>query len=270
MTTQKKLTRPRAWFRGLMALAAVTAACAGQGGRELPVGWLRFMPVGEHPPFRQEVRNGARYELEAPHGARPPRHVTVGSGGEEGTQFEEDATLILGRLSRFVSVVPGEARIVPKGAPAGDEGGPWHDLYVGAECRQWLAVMWRDERAGSWEKARHVLLPDDATSFAPGSIRFINTTPVRVSVRLGDQVIGLEPRSATVKRVGSGSVGLKVAVLDREGRWRKMYDGTVSQGTGDRTNVVVSVADGERPRKPVMVTTVRDRVPAPPVALTKK
>ena len=86
---------------GILAFAFVATASSGpevKNGRH-----VRFMAVGEPPPFRQEVRDGIRYELEPPAGSIPPREVVLGFGGDDSAAVP----LRLGRISPSLKVPAG-------------------------------------------------------------------------------------------------------------------------------------------------------------------
>ena len=66
---------------------------------------LRVWPVGDAPPFMQEVRDGVRHELEPPPGSIPPRRVTVGLADQPGQEEQAaELRLMLGRLGEAVPV----------------------------------------------------------------------------------------------------------------------------------------------------------------------
>ena len=63
---------------------------------------VRFLALGELPPFQQEIRAGVRYELEPPPDSIPPREVMLGFGGEK----SEPTPLRLGQLSAPLKAPP--------------------------------------------------------------------------------------------------------------------------------------------------------------------
>ena len=65
---------------------------------------LRLLPLGEPPPFRQDVRDGVRYELEPDPGSVPPRQVVLGEGDTITT-----IRLNLGRASEPIKLPVGTA-----------------------------------------------------------------------------------------------------------------------------------------------------------------
>ena len=62
---------------------------------------LRFLPCGDMPPFRQEIRDGVRYELEAEPGSVPPYQIQVPLGEDKML----NTTLTLGSLSERLELL---------------------------------------------------------------------------------------------------------------------------------------------------------------------
>ncbi|MDP0491067.1 MAG: hypothetical protein Q7Q71_08485 [Verrucomicrobiota bacterium JB023] len=222
---------------------------------------LRILPVGDAPPFRQEIRDGVRYELDAPKGSEPPYLVeaSVQSAEEEGEGGGEVESQEL-RLRLKSASAP---LAVPKG-PAlvrlAEEGAPWHQLTL-PEGGDVLAVLWRDPQEGDWGKARSLLLTD-GPGFAAGMVRFVNVCPAEVAVKVAGREIQVKPGESEVLRADEvDGVKMQLAYKDARRGWRRFYSASLSQGKGQRSTIVAYRADGEKPRQPVKVVMHRETAP---------
>ena len=249
----------------LVAAVLPGAACLAQdagGGKDGPRGWLRLLPVGETPPFRQVIEGEVRRELEAPPGSIPPRLVEIpGVGNEE----PETLQLSLGRVSEPVVAVAGTLPVRECDGGGAVQAEPWHQLKVPRQTAA-LAVLWRDPDEKKWTKARSLLLPDGVADFAAGCIRFVNVSPYQIGVKFAGEDILLSPGKGVIRGRPRGElkqVPLLLAVGDDSGQWVTIFNSTVSQAAAERTNVVVFRADGMRPRRPAKALILRERAVFP-------
>ena len=221
---------------------------------------VRFFPVGELPPFRQDVRDGIRYELEPPAGSIPPREVVMGFDGEE----TEAASLRLGRISEPLKVPNGSGPLVLKQREAAAEVEPWLRL-TRPEAGDFLVLLWRDEKAGTWEKANALVLPDDPVSAPAGSVRVINISPYPVRIAIGAEKIFLDAGKSFKRTVPTGvEQPFQILLPDTSGNLKTLHSGVITQNTGERSLVLLFRADGESPRRPVKVSVQREPAPVPP------
>jgi hypothetical protein len=224
-------------------------------------GWLRILPVGDAPPFRQEIRNGVRQEMESPEGAQPPRElvVPVRKGKTEG-DGEKKLRLHLGRVSEAFLVGAGPL-ILSEGQEADDPVG-WAKIKM-PERSAALAIMFRDPRGKSWDSVRSIVLPDDSTSFPAGRVRFVNASPFPVSVLFQGKSTVMKPGQVMLKQSATGGVmkdeQLQVAVRVAKGLTKRIFDASISLDSGERTNVIIHWADGVKPRRPARVLLQRER-----------
>lgn len=104
---------------------------------------VRFLAVGDMPPFRQEIRDGVRYELEAEPGTIPPRQIQI--------PLDEEKTLntilSLGAFSPQLTV-PAGINTLRMQKNAGEKLVDWHgqwsefclrDESNGTECHAWVS-----------------------------------------------------------------------------------------------------------------------------------
>lgn len=232
---------------------------------------LRLLAVGDSPPFRQEIRNGIRYELPPSEGSVPPVRVQVGvldaEGAEQKSEYELDnpdkpgLALRLNGLTARVTV-PGAALTIRLMS----EGEVWHRIDL-PEGGDYLLILWRDPKEGNWGKARSRLVPDGGTQFRAGDLRFINVGPVATKIVIGEQErFELEPGKVMVRSLGiSQGTPSEVAYEDPRKGWRRLWSSALVQNRGERSTIVVYLADGEKPRRPLKLIALRERA----VALSK-
>lgn len=236
----------------------------------LPPRTVRLLAVGDLPPFRQEIRDGVRYELPPPEGSMPPSRIEISALNEDGEEVKSEnpagdpkkpgLKLPLNDISSSLSV-PGAALTVRLQA----EADTWHQVEL-PEGGDFLIILWRDPEEGNWAKARSRLVPDGALKFKAGDLRFINVAPVTIGIVIGDQErFELAPGKATLKSLGTSTgTPTEAHYQDRKRGWRRLWSSALVQNRGERSTVIVYRADGEKPRRPLKLIAMRERaVPLP-------
>src|SRR6478609_1880290 len=168
---------------------------------------VRFLALGELPPFHQEIRDGVRYELEPPAGSIPPRELMLGFG----TESSESLPLRLGEISAPMKAPAGAGPLLLSRSRDAKDAEPW--LRVNRpESGDFLVLLWRDSKKGTWDSTRSLVVPDDAVSAPAGSVRFANVSPAAgvvllnpgerslVSIYLADGAARRLPLKVAVKR----------------------------------------------------------------------
>lgn len=222
--------------------------------KEKPPRTLRFLPLGESPPFEQEVRDGVRYELEPPAGSIPPREVslTVGKLSVPGLR------LSIGRISMPVTLTNG---VEPVSITLPDNSS-WMSLTL-PETGNLLVLVWRDPDK-KWDKPRWLLLPD-GPEFGAGKLRLSNLSPVEIRFIIDEQKFALPPGKSYALPLPQGrDVPVQIAWIDNAGTPRKIYSSAIVQNEGERGELIVYRADGEQPRTPLKVLPLREKAPEPP------
>jgi hypothetical protein len=246
--------------------AADDRAAEKKDDKNKPRGWLRILPVGDAPPFIQEIINGVRVEMPAPKGSLPPRQILVPAGGDK----VEARRLQLGRATEPVVSTAG-AHVLRELDAAGVEK-PWMTVNM-PEHPAALAIFFRDPRQNSWDAARSLVVKDDLETHPEGAVRVINASIYPVQAVVGEQGVELAPGKVMVrKRANPGAmedIPLMVRVQTAEG-WKVVYDSALAQGRGERTNVVVYRSDGEKPRRPAKVLVLKERSLLPKLPDKKK
>lgn len=241
--------------KSLVFLLAITAALAQE---KTPPRKLRFLAVGDMPPFRQEIRDGVRYELEAEPGTVPPRQIQIPAG--EGKPL--DTMLSLGSFSTSLTVPSGMTQVVLQ-TKQGDALVPWHQVNIPAQGDS-LVVLWRDPKKNTWEAARSAVIGDDLVAFPSGSVRLINILPTTARFLFAEQTIDITAGGLKVLPLTQATTPVQVSVLDAAQQWRVVYQSAITQNPGERGNVILYRADGVSPRTPVKVLNLREPAPAPP------
>lgn len=230
----------------------IAGSLSGQElGRE-----VRFFPVGDMPPYRQEIRDGVAYELEPPAGSIPPREVVLGSGKTS----KLSAPLSLGRISVPLKVPQGRGELVLRRKAAGDDAAPWISVDR-PESGDFLLLLWRDPEKGSWEVPRSLILPDSAEAAPAGSVRVVNVSPITIAIVFEGEKIALPAGKTWQREVPTGKeAAFQIGAVDAAGNLRRIHAGSVFQNPGERTLVVVYRADGVDPRRALKAVVQREPV----------
>jgi hypothetical protein len=230
-----------------MAMTSAFAAPAAGGVRH-----ARFLALGESPPFRQEIRDGVRYELEPPAGSIPPRELIAGA------KPSPPVPLRLGRISPPLKVPAGEGPLLVKRAGDAADALPWLSVKT-PETGDFIVMLWRDPKAASWQKAKSLVVAD-----APaGQARIVNLFPQPVRMLWGAESILLPPGAAILRPIPNNApVSLTILTADASGTMKRYYSGSVSANSGERCLVATYRADGESPRRPLKVSILREPVAA--------
>lgn len=257
------------FFSAFLIFALGVSSVAAQDGKPKPR-TLRILAVGDSPPFRQEIRNGIRFELPPPEGSVPPIRVQASvldaEGAEQKSKYEIDDPKEPGlrlRLNNVTSrlTVPGAA--VTVNLLDGDS--PWHQFKL-PEGGDYLLVLFRDPEGKTWKKARSILVSDGGSSYGPGDMRFINVGPVKTGFNIGDQKrFELDPGKTLFQSMGvSEGTPTQVNYQDPKRGWQRLWSSALVQNRGERTTVIVYLADSEKPRRPLKLITLRERAVALP------
>ena len=236
----------------LLAVTSLAAAPKGETTRQ-----VRFLALGELPPFQQEIRDNVRYELEPPPGSIPPREVMLGFGSEK----SKPTPLRLGQLSAPLKAPPGTGPLVLALRDAAKNDEPWLRLER-PESGDFLVLLWRDPAQATWQKARSLVVPDDAVS---GSVRYINISPAAVGITIGGEKLILEAGKMFVRTVPVAvEQPFEVFLTATSGALKRLHSGVVLQNPGERTLVLIYLADGINRRRPLKVTVLREQAPVLP------
>ncbi len=247
-------------------LLLVSSIASAEEKPKLPERHVRFLAVGEMPPFRQEIRDDVRYELEPPEGSVPPREVMTGFGGEK----SESTSLRLGQISPPLVAPAGSGPLILRQPGGKDDSPPWLRLSR-PESDDFLVILWRASSKGTWKDASALILPDGPLSAPSGSVRVVNIAPVEVGIVIGSEKLILTAGKTIQRQVPAGpGEAFQIIVNDASGSPRRLHSGTITQNAGERSLVLVYHADGESPRRPLKVSVQREPTPPLPPVKEKK
>ncbi|MGE9271077.1 MAG: hypothetical protein ACQKBU_09775 [Verrucomicrobiales bacterium] len=214
---------------------------------------MRVLAVGNMPPFRQEVRDGVRYELPPPPGSIPPRTLGLVRMLEQTAEERGEFRVHLGRISAEIELPEGVARL----RLVGDGGTPWTTLSCPEEG-DFLLLLWRDPLVGDWSKPRTKVVPDEREA---GMVKFLNVSRRTVALVVGGRSQALRPlQTWKAPLSGSEPVSFQLGQVRQGGRLERAISVALEQSDDESTLVILSDSDGERVRKPLKVTRLRERV----------
>ncbi len=262
----------RSWLRPLLILCGLLAGFSlasaqdeGERSKEATRN-IRFLPVGMSPIFRQEIRDGVRYELEPPEGSVPPLKITLEAFDAEEkpvtvkltSSQEEGVMLRLNAISAPVKVATDATALKML-----DEG-PWAAVKLPLE-KDVLVVLWRDRQEGTWARARSLVVEEDPQSYGEGQLRVINISPAKLKLAIAGQGgLQLSPGEVKFHKVGI-TEGTPVALQYQDPRkgWQRLWSNAVTLPRGRRGTLLIYYADGDKPRKPIEVFFLRELVVRP-------
>jgi hypothetical protein len=213
---------------------------------------LRLLAVGDPPPFVQEVRDGARYEVPPAEGAVPPREVMVPVAAKSGDPSDSTRTplrLRLGQPSNSVELpLPGNLRVDLESK----QGAKWLGVPL-LPCGASLALVWRGGR--DWNEARTLVVPDDSQARMEGNVHFTNLTASPMAVVIGGEKIRLDPGKSFTRQQapGSAAIPLEIFYPTSAGALRLCHSASLESSRGNFRRLVIYAADGKKPRMPVKV-----------------
>lgn len=219
---------------------------------------LRLLPVGDMPPFRQEIRDGVRYELEPEPGSEPPHMISIP------VTKEKSVTVPLA-LGTFTESLPLPATLqmcrLLKSEQADAE--LWSQIQL-PEQGDCAVILWRDPKENTWDAVRSLVIPEGSVAFPAGTVRMVNTLSTNSKWVFANKTIEVKAGTVLVEKLAAETVPVQVSVLDAEQNWRVVYQSAIGQGADERSNVILYRADGEEVRNPVKVINLREQAnPAP-------
>jgi len=216
---------------------------------------FRILPVGDPPPFIQEVRDGVRYEVPPRKGSLPPREL---KGPLVGQESPEQVQLIQPRLGRitspfFLPAVDEKKRV----SLFYDDGKRWLDLGTRAGGTS-LLLTWR---AGSdWNQAAYLEIPQERLNAQAASVHFANLTSIPIAIIFGEERIRLDSGKFFTRsvQVNAPPVPLEIFTTDTDGKLISIFSNQIEPIAPSFRVVAIYVADGNRPRTPIKVLSVEE------------
>lgn len=254
------IPRDRAFLKDMFRLLSffgLAGFCGLSIAAEVPPHQLRLLAVGNPPPFKQEIRDGVRYEIPAPDGTIPPRSVKLPSFSEDGTPGEGEGATIKVRLGQTTTPI---TFTTPKSGRLGlksDKGLKWLDLPL-QQCGASLALVWRGGK--DWSEPRAIVVPDDAAARAEGTVSFANLTASPMAIVIGTEKIRLNPGKTFDRKITSGGAAqpLEISYPLQSGELRNCHSSSLEFSRGSFHRLIIYAADGNDPRMPVKVLQLQE------------
>jgi len=239
----------------LIALGATTLAHAQE---RVPNKHVRFIPLGELPVWKEDLKDGIRVQRKAPVGALPPSRVSY--------TFGDEIKKLRFSLRSFseMATFSGESKGILLKEGEGESAKPFLTASMPASTMS-LGVLFRDNTKMSWENPQMLLLKDDAEAFPVGQMRFVNVSDKTVVVQIaGGKPFGLAPGKLTMKPVEEGKTAIKVGYVTANGGQKMIWQNNVKTLKGQRVQCFFYKAQGAKPRSAVKFHSVPESVPSAP------
>jgi hypothetical protein len=253
----------------LTLASAATAESPSANQRKPPVRQLRILPIGDSPPFMQEIRDGVSHEVDPPAGELPPRALVARLEPKENRNDEPQSPvtvpLHLNRISPAIHTPDGPGllqfdRVGEKPAPS-----PWLGI-TRPESGDFMILLWRDPKEKNWTRVASMIIADGPAVTPAGAVRIVNVFPQSVTILWGGEKLVLNPASSTVRPIAPGmDVAFEILSAAPGGTPKSYYSNRITQNPGERGFIMIYRADGESPRRPLKVLVFREPVQATPV-----
>ncbi|MEK7953467.1 hypothetical protein [Luteolibacter soli] len=238
---------------------ATSIAMLGLASAQQPVEQVtvRVLPLGNRPPFVQEVRGNMRQEIDAPEGSLPPGEISVGIPAPEGEEKKADKLmhLRLGEVSEAVAMPKIDPPTVTLRDPAANK--IWLKQTLGT-TKSTLLVVWRP--GDKWNEPRCLPLDDSTEAIPRDGIRVVNVAPVEMKMIWGEQRLRLLPGKAIVLRFpeGSKTAPFQILFTDTDNKLKPCLNTTAELDTGSRRQWFVFKDDRTATRMPVQVVPLSE------------
>lgn len=209
---------------------------------------MRFIPLGDLPPHRETIKNGVRIQFPPAPGTVPPKPTTLAIDPKEG----RDVPLRLKEFTGWSSINPtaGGVRIF-QGKQIG--GKAWISSSFSSKSQS-LGVLYADHQNKNWFNPKMMLVPDDLSTFPPGSIRFVNVSHCSALVRFGNEKADvIAPGKVLLKKLKQGNHPVLVGYLapSKNNAREVIFQNELMMKPKQRIQAFFYQARGKNPRKAV-------------------
>ncbi|WP_035610749.1 hypothetical protein [Haloferula sp. BvORR071] len=236
--------------RAILLLLSLSSSLLCAQEQTAPRHTLRVLPLGDPPPFLQEVRNGVRYELPAPEGSVPPRDLQLAATmeGKEPLKLR----LRLGSASTPLTFPLPETKVIE----VRNGSSTWLKIPLSTSEAS-LALIWRG--GPDWSKAGVMTIGDGATD-RQGDCRFVNLTAKPMGLVWGKQRLKLEPRTKLLSSIPAGTEEQELSILysDAQGNLRPCLATKVTPKADKLQQFIIYASDEKDPRTPVKVLPLEE------------
>lgn len=217
---------------------------------------MRILTVGNRLPFRQEIRDGIRYELTPPEGSLPPSEVRVGfESNNEEQNAKSSARMRLGEVSPPLKFpVPESGSIQIRDS---DNQG-WLKANISPKGAS-LVVVWKTGE--KWNEVASVTLDDSSTAIPEKAVRIVNASHLQIGVVFGKSRYRLLPATSHVLTMEPSATAAKMEILYAEPgskaeSLKAVLRTTVTNETGIRRQWIIHRSDQPGARHPLGIIPV--------------
>jgi len=219
--------------------------------------YVRFIPLGELPDWKEELIDGVRVQSKPPEGALPPAIISAPNGPENIQQKgltlrQPSGSMTFGPEAEGLSLHEGELAAGPAWLKS-----PMPNAAFS------LGVLFRDNTEMSWESPRMLLLNDSKDALPAGSIRFVNVSHLKAIVKVGGKSEVIEPGKALVKPLKEGDNPILAGYYDTNGAVVMIFQNSVKLLQNQRVQAFFFKGQGDKPRTGVKFISFPEPLPQP-------
>ncbi|MBK1882200.1 hypothetical protein JIN85_07230 [Luteolibacter pohnpeiensis] len=222
---------------------------------EPPKHTLRILPLGDPPPFKQQIRDNVRYELPAEPGTVPPRSVSINwtPPGEQKLPEPLPLRLRLGTISAPQTFTLPKDRIVTVKT---EDGALWSRLSL-SQSNATLALVWRGGK--TWETARAMSIPDSPEGDLHQSVRFVNLTAAPMGITFGKEKVRLDTGKSLIKTLATADpTTVMIQYQGKDGTLQTCLSTQIDRSSRTFQQYFIYAADTQSSRTPVKVLSIAE------------
>lgn len=242
-------------MKALLLVSLLTSLVAS-AQEELPPKFLRYVALGQLPPWKEEILSDRRIQLPPEPGQMPPNEIWVNGGDYSGISRK----LYLKRLTNYFSFDGEQTKleILDK------EGGAVWFGHPMPNASHTLAILFRDLNEMTWFKPVAKVVRDDLQAFPLGTMRLVNVSHMEVVVKVGEEApVFIKPGESSHQTLQEGNNLVIVDVVGPGGETRTIYQNDIPMKKGRRVQSFVYKSQGASPSIPVRFTHQIDRFKNP-------
>lgn len=197
----------------LLKITAATLFAGSLSAQDVPPKHFRFIPLGELPVWKEELKDGIRVGLAPPKGSMPPKDAAILSG-----DAPINLSLNLRAFTELVTISGDTPGLMLKQGKLGAQQ-DWFRSKMPTSTLS-LGILYRDPANMTWEQPKMLLLNDTASAFPAGTVRFANVSDRNVLVQIGNpnarptpRIFGVKPGQSTSKPLKVGNNQIRVGYL---------------------------------------------------------
>ena len=216
---------------------------------------VRFIPLGELPDWKEELKDGVRVQTKPPEGALPPSIISAPNGAEDIQQKgltlrQPTAYMTFGPQAEGLNLHEGEAAA----------GNPWLKSPMPTATHS-LGVLFRDNAEMSWKVPRMLMLSDTKEALPAGSIRFANVSDLEAVVKVDGKSEKIKPGGVLVKALKEGDNAILAGYFDKSGSVFMIFQNSVKVMQNQRVQAFFFKGQGDKPRTDVKFISFPEPLP---------